>query len=71
MYTYISTNKREYKLCKSKIILRGGKEAEVFYFIGPNQLPKKGTYYANGIPKGFEVKEAPRSGHPLVVKSRN
>lgn len=71
MYTYISTNKREYKLCKSKIILRGGKETEVYYFIGPNQLPKKGTRYANEMPKGFEVKEAPRSGHPLVVKSRN
>lgn len=70
MYTYISTNKREYKLCKSKIILRGGKEAEVYYFIGPDQLLKKGTRYANEIPKGFEIKEA-RSGHPLVVKSQN
>ena len=70
MYRYIATNKREYKLCKSKIILRGGKEAEVYYFIGPDQLLKKGTRYANEIPKGFEIKEA-RSGHPLVVKSQN
>lgn len=70
MYTYIATNKREYKLCKSKIILRGGKEAEVYYFIGPDQLLKKGTRYADEIPKGFEIKEA-RSGHPLVVKSQN
>lgn len=70
MYTYIATNKREYKLCKSKIILRGGKEAEVYYFIGHNQLLKKGTRYANEMPNGFEIKEA-RSGHPLVVKSRN
>lgn len=70
MYKYISTKKREYKLCKSKIILRGGKEAEVFYFIGPNQLPRKGTHYANDMPRGFEIKEA-KSGHPLVVKLRN
>ena len=70
MYRYIATNKREYKLCKSKIILRGGKEAEVFYFIGPDQLPRTGTYYANEMPEGFEIKEA-KSGHPLVVKSRN
>lgn len=69
MYRYIATNKREYKLCKSKIILRGGKEAEVFYFIGPDQLPRKGVHYANEMPKGFEIKEA-KSGHPLVVKSR-
>ena len=70
MCTYIATNKREYKLCKSKIILRGGKEAEVYYFIGPDQLLKKGTRYANEMPKGFEIKET-RSGHPLVVKSQN
>lgn len=71
MYKYIATNKREYKLCKAKIILRGGKEAEVFYFIGPNQLPKKGSHYANDLPKGFEIVEAPKSGKPLVKKSRN
>ena len=70
MYTYIATNKREYKLCKSKIILRGGKEAEVYYFIGPDQIPRKGTRYANDMPKGFEIREA-KSGHPLVVKQRN
>lgn len=70
MYTYIATNKREYKLCKTKIMLRGGKYADVFYFIGPDQIPRKGTYYANEMPKGFEIKEA-KSGHPLVVKSQN
>lgn len=70
MYTYIATNKREYKLCKTSVMLRGGKEAEVYYFIGPDQIPRKGTRYANDMPKGFEIREA-KSGHPLVVKSRN
>ena len=70
MYRYIATNKREYKLCKAKIILRGGKESTVFYFIGPDQILKKGVYYANDMPKGYEIKES-RSGYPLVVKARN
>ena len=69
MYKYISTKKREYKLCKSKIMLRGGKYTTVYFFIGPDQLPRKGVHYADEMPKGFEIKEAPRSGHPLVVKS--
>lgn len=69
MYTYIATNKREYKLCKAKIMLRGGKYATVYYFIGPLQIPRKGATYAKDMPKGFEIKEA-KSGHPLVVKSQ-
>lgn len=70
MYTYIAKNEREYKLCRAKIILRGGKHAIVYYFIGPHQIPRKGVTYAKDMPKGYEVKESPKSGHPLVVKSQ-
>ncbi len=71
MYTYISTNKREYKLCETSVILRGGKEAKVYYFIGKDREPIKGTHYAKDFPEGFEIVEEPKSGKPLVKKSRN
>lgn len=71
MYRYIGTNKKIYKLCETSVILRGGKEAKVYYFIGEELEPKKGTHYANDLPKGFEIVEAPKSGKPLVKKSRN
>ena len=71
MYRYIGTNGLTYKLCEASITLRGGQEAKVYYFIGENIEPKKGSHYANDLPKGFEIVEAPKSGKPLVKKSRN
>lgn len=71
MYRYISTDKKSYKLCEASIMLRGGIETKVYYFIGEQQEPKKGSHYANSLPDGFEIVEAPKSGHPLVRKSHN
>lgn len=71
MFTYISTTKRKYKLCVAKVILRGGKETKVYYFIENDIDPKHGAKYADKLPDGFEVRESPKSKKPLVVKSRN
>lgn len=71
MYIYTATNGREYKLCKAYVTLRDGSEAAIHYFIGPDMRPKKGSVYADSVPNGFQIKEAPKSGHPLVVKLRN
>ena len=71
MFTYISTTKRKYNLCAAKVILRGGKETNVYYFIESDLNPKHGARYADKLPDGFEVRENPRTKKPLVVKSRN
>lgn len=71
MYRYIGTNGLTYKLCEASVMLRGGREAKVYYFIGEDIEPRKGSRYANDLPKGFEIVEAPKSGKPLVKKLRN
>ncbi len=71
MYRYISTNGKTYKLCGTSVMLRGGIEAKVYYFIGEDREPIKGTHYAKDLPEGFEIVEEPKSGKPLVKKLRN
>ena len=71
MFTYISTTNRKYKLCAAKVIIRGGKETKVYYFIENDLYPKHRAKYADKLPDGFEVRENPRTKKPLVVKSRN
>jgi hypothetical protein len=67
MFRYIGTNGITYALVKATVLLRGGKKADVFYFKAEDIPLKKGTSYANSLPKQFEIVEA-KSGHPLVKK---
>lgn len=69
MLTYISSmTKKEYRLVKTFVTLRGGKRAEVFYFIADDVPLKKGTYFANDLPKQFKIVEL-SNGKPIVQKN--
>ena len=71
MYRYVSkTNGLTYKLCRTSITLRGGKEAIVYYFIGEEQKLRKCSHYAEKLPSEYEIRET-KSGHPLPKKQPN
>ena len=72
MFTYTNGNGLKYNLCKSYVIVRGGGKVPVYYFMRDDiKNLKKGVYYANELPDGYYILEAPKSGKPLVKKSRN
>lgn len=56
-----------YELAESTVTLRGGKKANIQYFVHPGLPPKKGRKYADKLKKGFVIKEN-NSGFPMVVK---
>lgn len=69
MLTYYSKkNGLAYRLVKTAITLRGGKRAEVFYFIASDKPLRKGTYFANELPKQFKIVEL-SDGKPIVQKN--
>lgn len=72
MFTYINSKGLKYNLCKSYVIVRGGVKVPVYYFMGEDiKSLKKGVCYADILPDGYYIVEAPKSGKPLVKKSRN
>ncbi len=72
MFIYVNSKGLKYNLCKSHVIVRGGVKVPVYYFIGEDiKKLKEGVYYADALPDGYYIVEAPKSGKPLVKKSRN
>lgn len=72
MYTYINSNGLKYYLCTSYVIVRGGVKVPVYYFVGECvKNLKNGVHYADKLPDGYYIAEAPKSCKPLVKKSQN
>lgn len=73
---YKAKNGREYTLIESEVILRGGKIAKVYYFVGEEVVIQKKAQgkalkEAKELPDGYEIVEASKAGgHPLVQKIR-
>ena len=61
----------KYNLWKSKVILKGGKETEIHYFIREGKMPVNRLYPtepAEKIPEGFIVNYIGAKRVPLVTK---
>ena len=67
MFIYKAKDGQEYRLVESSVILRGGKEAKVYYFIGMNQTIKPFCKLADKFPEGYEITETRTK--PLVRRS--
>jgi hypothetical protein len=67
MYTYKAKDGQEYRLVESSVILRGGKEAKVYYFIGKDQKVKPFCKLADKFPEGYEITETRTK--PLIRRS--
>jgi hypothetical protein len=67
MFIYKAKDGQEYRLVESSVILRGGKEAKVYYFIGMNQKVKPFCKLADKFPEGYEITETRTK--PLIRRS--
>ena len=67
----ISSGGVKYGLWKSKVILRGGKETEIYYFIRDGKMPVNRLYPsepAEKIPEGYVVNYFGQKSVPVVSK---
>lgn len=72
MYIYTRKDGRKYKLIHNKVIVRGGKESDVYYFVGLEATNlSKGAKVMDNLPKGYKITEIGRAGnHPVLSKIR-
>lgn len=65
---YEAKDGSKYRLVSSEVILRGGRIAKVYYFIGEDQPLKRFAEYADKLPDEYEIYET--NTKPLVRKKR-
>lgn len=65
---YKAKDGSKYRLVSSEVILRGGRIAKVYYFIGEDQPLKRFAKYADKLPDGYEIDET--GPKPLIKKKR-
>lgn len=73
MYIYTRKDGKKYKLIHNKVIVKGGKESDVYYFVAleATNLSKGGKIMDN-LPEGYTITEIGRAGnHPVLNKIRN
>ena len=58
-----------YRLVSSEVILRGGRIAKVYYFIGEDQPLKRFAKYADKLPDEYEIVETKTK--PLVRRKHD
>ena len=58
-----------YRLVSSEVILRGGRIAKVYYFIGEEQPLKRFAKYADKLPDEYEIYETKTK--PLVRRKHD
>lgn len=74
VYSYQSSNKKNYILYYSKIFTRGGKETKIYYLLEEGKKPANKLYdhyMAKSLPDEYEIKEIGKNKVPLVYKVRN
>jgi hypothetical protein len=72
-YKYISSTGKEYNLYYSKVRLRGGKQAKIYFLLPEGKEPTNRTskaYLAESLPNAFEIREIGANKTPLVYKVR-
>lgn len=73
-YKYISSTGKEYNLYYSKVSLRGGKQAKIYFLLPEGREPTNKiakAYLAESLPNAFEIREIGANKTPLVYKVRN
>lgn len=65
---YKAKDGSKYRLVSSEVILRGGRIAKVYYFIGEDQPLKRFAKYADKLPDEYEIDE--KGPKPLIKKKR-
>lgn len=65
---YKAKDGSKYRLVSSEVILRGGRIAKVYYFIGEDQPLKRFAKYADKLPDEYEIDET--GPKPLIKKKR-
>ena len=73
-YKYISSAGKEYNLYYSKVSLRGGKQAKIYFLLPEGKEPTNKiskAYLAESLPNAFEIREIGENKTPLVYKVRN
>lgn len=64
-------NNKEYKLIKNKVIVKGGNERPVYYFVAKDSKLKAGGREIEKIPKGYSIKCLERChNYPVLSKDR-
>lgn len=70
MYKYARKGDgKEFKLIEAKVILRGGREAKVYYFIPVDAKTKRGREI-NSLPEGYEIRDMGAGRFPIASKVR-
>lgn len=72
-YKYISSSGKEYNLFYSKVSLKGGKLAKIYFLLPEGKQPTNKiakAYLAESLPNAYEVREVGKSKTPLVYKVR-
>lgn len=72
-YKYVSSSGKEYNLFYSKVALRGGKQAKIYFLLpegkqSTNKIAK--AYLGESLPNAFEIREIGVNKTPLVYKVR-
>ena len=66
---YEAKDGSKYRLVSSEVILRGGRIAKVYYFIGEEQPLKRFAEYADKLPDEYEIYETKTK--PLVRRKHD
>lgn len=72
-YKYISSSGKEYNLFYSKVALRGGKQAKIYFLLPEGKQPTNKiakAYLAESLPNAYEIREVGANKTPLVYKVR-
>lgn len=71
-YTYISTTNKTYNLYYSDVILKGGKQARIYFLLPQDKQPNsKNSKLASDLPSTHEIKEIGAHHTPMVYKIIN
>lgn len=72
-YKYISSSGRKYNLYYSKVRLRGGKQATIYFLLPEDKEPNNRngkSYLAETLPRSYEIKEIGINKTPMLNKVR-
>lgn len=72
-YKYISSSGKEYNLYYSKVALKGGKQAKIYFLLPEGKQPTNKiakAYLSESLPNAYEIREVGANKTPLVYKVR-
>ena len=70
-FIYEKKNGCRYKLMQGTVIVKGGIERKIYYFVAEDSTRQpKGCRVMDKLPEGYEIIETPKTFYPLVIKRR-